>query len=151
MAIDETTAAAQRLRETHDRQALHAYIDATFEPYDDVPPSKVAQPDAYIRDFPADLDGRIKAMEARLSHAEPDAVRTKLRYEEIRTGGLSALNSREIMYNGSGDPKLAINAQMMVLHSHVASAKVVLPRYRLLLQAWRAERDAAGHQIGLPF
>lgn len=151
MAIDKITAAAQLVRETHDRQALQAYIDATFEPYDDVPPSKVARPDAYIRDFPADLDGRIKAMEVRLSHAEPDAVRTKLRYEEIRTGGLSALNSREIMYNGSGDPTLAINAQMMVLHSHVASAKVVLPRYRELLQAWRAERDAAGHQIGLPF
>lgn len=151
MAIDKITAAAQLVRETHDRQALLAYIDATFEPFDDVPPSKVARPDAYIRDFPADLDGRIKAMEVRLSHAEPDAVRTKLRYEEIRTGGLSALNSREIMFNGSGDPKLAINAQMMVLHSHVASAKVVLPRYRELLQAWRAERDAAGHQIGLPF
>lgn len=151
MAIDEITAAAQLLRETHDRPALHAYIDATFEPYDEVPPSKVIKPDTYVQDFPSDLDERIKAMEERLRHEEPEAIRIRLRYEEIRTGGLSALNSREIMYNGSGDPKLAINGQMMVLHSRVASSKVVLPRFRELLQAWRAEREAAGHQIGLPF
>ncbi|KSQ21764.1 hypothetical protein APB26_32820 [Pseudomonas aeruginosa] len=151
MAIDKISEAAQLLRDTHDCQALHAYIDATFEPYEAVPPSKVARPDAYIQDFPTDLDARIKAMEERLKHEEPEAIRIRLRYEEIRTGGLSALNSREIMFNGSGDPKLAINGQMMVLHSRVASAKVVLPRYRELLQSWQAEREAAGHQIGLPF
>lgn len=149
MTTDAITAAAQQLRETHDRQALHAYIDATFEPYDEVPASKVVKPDSYIRDFPVDLDERIKAMEVRLGHAESRAVRSRMRYEEIRTGGLDALNSREIMYNGSGDPKLAINAQLMVLHSHVASDKVVLPRYRELLSTWRAQRNAAGHQIGL--
>lgn len=151
MAIDEITAAAKRVRESHDRQALHAYISATFEPYDEVPASTVVKPDSYIRDFPVDLDERIKAMEIRLGHAEARAVRDRMRYEEIRTGGLDALNSREIMHNGSGDPKLAINAQLMVLHAHVKSDKVVLPRYRELLKTWCEERDAAGHQIGLPF
>ncbi|MBW6123125.1 hypothetical protein KZ843_09530 [Pseudomonas aeruginosa] len=151
MAADPITAAAQLIRETHDRQALHAYIDATFEPYDDVPPSTIVKPDSYIQDFPHDLDERIKAMEVRLGHAEVRAVRSKMRYEEIRIGGLDALNSREIMYNGSGDPKLSINAQLLVLHSHITSDKVVLPRYRELLAAWRAERDSAGHQIALLF
>lgn len=86
MAIDKTSAAAQLLRDTHDRQALHAYIDATFEPYDEVPPSKVIKPDTYVQDFPSDLDERIKAMEERLRHEEPEAIRIRLRYEEIRTG-----------------------------------------------------------------
>nr|WP_178383617.1 hypothetical protein [Pseudomonas aeruginosa] len=53
------------------------------------------------------------------------------------------------MHNGSGDPKLAINGQLLVLHSHIASDKIVLPRYRELLLAWRKERDAAGHQVEL--
>lgn len=149
MAVDPITAAAKRVRETHDRQALHAYIDASFEPYDDVPPSTIVKPDSYIQDFPIDLDARIKAMEVRLANAEARALRSKLRYEEIRTGGLGALNSREIMHNGSGDPKLAINGQLLVLHSHIASDKIVLPRYRELLLAWRKERVAAGHQVEL--
>lgn len=151
MPFDATTAAAKRIRETHDRQELSAYISSTFEPYDEVPASTVVKPDSYIRDFPVDLDERIKAMEVRLGHAEARAVRDRIRYEEIRTGGLDALNSREIMHNGSGDPKLAINAQLMILHSHIASDKVVLPRYRELLRAWCEERNAAGHQIGIPF
>lgn len=149
MAIDSITAAAQSLRETHDRQWLRAYIDATFEPYEQVPASTIIDPENYLRDMPADLDERIKAMEVRLGHAEARAVRDKQRYEEIRTGGLDALNSREIMYNGSGDPKLAINAQMMVLHSHILADKILLPRYRELLEAWRSERASAGHQIYL--
>ncbi|EKF7416803.1 TPA: hypothetical protein ACNVX4_006313 [Pseudomonas aeruginosa] len=149
MAVDPITAAAKRVRETHDRQALHAYIDASFEPYDDVPASTIVKPDSYIQDFPVDLDARIKAMEVRLANAEARAFRSKMRYEEIRTGGLGALNSREIMHNGSGDPKLAINGQLLVLHSHIASDKIVLPRYRELLLAWRKERNAAGHQVEL--
>lgn len=149
MAIDAITASAKRVRETHDRQALQEYISATFEPYETVPASKIVKPDSYIRDFPVDLDGRIKAMEVRLGHAEARAVRSKMRYEEIRIGGLEALNSREIMHNGSGDPKLAINGQLLVLHSHIASDKVVLPRYRELLRIWREERTFAGHQIDL--
>ncbi len=151
MAADPITAAAQRIRETHDRLALRAYIDATFEPYDEVPPSTTVNPDSFIEDFPHDLDERIKAMEVRLGHAVVRAARSKMRYEEIRVGGLDALNSREIMHNGSGDPKLSINAQLMVLHSHVMFDKVVLPRYRELLAAWQAERDSAGHQIALLF
>jgi hypothetical protein len=151
MAADPITAAAQRIRETHDRQALHAYIDATFEPYDYVPASTIVKPDSYIQDFPVDLDKRIKAMEVRLGHAEARAVLSKIRYEEIRTGGLEALDSREIMHNGSGDPKMAVNAQLLVLHSHITSDKVVLPRYRELLTTWRAERASAGHQVALLF
>lgn len=149
MAIDTITAAAQTLRESHDREWLRAYIDSTFEPYDQVPPSTIIKPEEYLRDLPTDLDERIKALEVRVSHAEARAVRDKLRYEEIRTGGLDALNSREIMYNGSGEPKLAINAQMMVLHSHIMSDKILLPKYRELLDTWRSERASAGHQIDL--
>uniref|UniRef100_UPI001C49DE1E hypothetical protein n=1 Tax=Pseudomonas aeruginosa TaxID=287 RepID=UPI001C49DE1E len=70
-------------------------------------------------------------------------------WAECPNGVESALNSREIMHNGSGDPKLAINGQLLVLHSHIASDKIVLPRYRELLLAWRKERDAAGHQVEL--
>lgn len=75
MAIDEITAAAQLLRDTHNRQALHAYSDATFEPYDEMPPGKVIKPDTHIQDFPSDFDERIKAMEVRLSYDEPEAIR----------------------------------------------------------------------------
>lgn len=96
-----------------------------------MPSSKVIKPDTHIQDFPSDLDERIKAMEVRLSYDEPEAIRIQLRYEEIRTGGLSALNSHEIMYNGSGDPNLAINGQMMVLHSHVTSSTVVFPPFSM--------------------
>lgn len=149
MAFDHIAAAAKRVRDTHDRQALQAYINAAFEPYESVPASTHVNPDSYIRDFPVDLDARIQAMEVRLFHAEQRAARSKQRYEQIRTGGLDALDSREIMHNGSGEPKLAINGQLMVLHSHIASDKVVLPRYRELLRAWREERTSAGLQIAL--
>lgn len=149
MAIDAITAAAKQVRQNHDRQALHAYIDAAFEPYENVPASTIVQPDSYIRDFPVDLDERIKALEIRLTNAEVRALRSKTRYEQIRIGGLDALDSREIMHNGSGQPQLAINAQLLVLHSHIASDKVLLPRFRELLAQWRQERMAAGQQIDL--
>lgn len=147
MPIDEITQAARVIRETHDAVALKAYIDCRFEPADDVEPSKICKPDNYLRDFPVDLDARIAAMQVRIQHTEASYYRAVSRYTRIRENGLAALDSREIMFNGSGDPQMAINSLMLLYHSHIAAHKVMLPRYRELLAQWQAERDQAGHPL----
>jgi hypothetical protein len=147
MSIDQVTQAARDIRKTHDAVALKTYIDSSFPPADDVEPSKVCNPDNYLRDFPVDLDARIAAMQVRIQHTEATFFRAVSRYTRIRENGLAALDSREIMFNGSGDPKMAINSLMLLYHSHIAAHKVMLPRYRELLAQWQAERDQAGHQL----
>jgi hypothetical protein len=140
---------ARAVRESHDAVALRAFIDARYKPADDIEPSKVGNPDNYIRDFPSDLDARISAMETRLFHEEAGFRDDVARYEQIRLEGLAALDSLEIMYFGSGDPKMAINSPMLILEAHIASYKVMIPRYRELLQQWAKERSEAGVQLSM--
>ncbi len=142
---------AAGLRKTHDASALLSYMEKNFEPVDGIEPSKVASPDNYIRDFPADLDGRIAAMELRLEHEEAGFQRDVSRYESIRADGLNALDELDIMFFGGGDPVMAVRGPLMLLRNHIASYKVTLPRYRELLAQWKHERAAAGEQLGLEF
>lgn len=143
------TQEANQIRQTHDAEALRSYLHEAFEPACMVPASKIIKVENYLRDFPVDLDSRIEALQVRLANTEASLQKDIQRYELIRENGLSALTAQEIVINGSGDPRMAVYGPMILLHSHLAAYKVLVPGYRAELDDLMSQRIKAGFQLAM--
>lgn len=140
---------ANQIRQTHDAEALHKHLHQAFEDVADIPASTIVKVANYVRDFPEDLDARIEALRVRLNYTEKSLCHDIKRYEDIRENGLKALTAQEIVINGSGDPRMAVTGPMLLLHSHIAAYKVLVPGYKALLDQWVSERTEAGIQMDM--